>query len=218
MPANVIALSVQTGSGGFTIAHRTADQLGFRYYDWEITSEAAARAGVTPNEVIAAERVPGFMERMMRRLGAVSTVSLEGSAGFGELSPAMYNTALESLTSDDYRQFIERVVRELADRGDAVIVGHAAQHTLRQQPGVLRVLVYGSAAIRAERLASEQGIDLEKAKTTVKQSDKDRTELLKRLYRFDWLDASMYDLALNTDSLSLDYATEAICTAAREWP
>ncbi|HLF77044.1 MAG TPA: cytidylate kinase-like family protein [Dehalococcoidia bacterium] len=218
MPANVVTLSVQTGSGGFTVAHRVADRLGFRYYDWEITSEAAARAGVTPNEVIAAERVPGFMERMMRRLGAVSTVSLEGSPGFSELSPAMYNTALESLTSDDYRQFIERVVLELADRGEAVIVGHAAQHTLRKEPGVLRVLVYGSPTIRAERLAAEQGIDVEKAKATIKQSDKDRGELLKRLYRFDWLDAAMYDLAFNTDNLSLDYATEAITTAAREWP
>jgi cytidylate kinase len=218
MPANVVALSVQTGSGGFTVAHRVADLLGFRYYDWEITSEAAARAGVTPNEVIASERVPSFIERMMRRLGAVSTVSLEGSPGFSELSPAMYNTALESLTSDDYRQFIERVVKELADRGDAVIVGHAAQHTLKGTPGVLRVLVYGSPAFRAERLAAEQGIDLEKARATVKQSDKDRTELLKSVYHFDWLDAGMYDLALNTDHLSLDYATDAVCSAARDWP
>ena len=218
MPANVVTLSVQTGSGGFTVAHRLADRLNFRYYDWEITSEAASRAGVTPNEVIASERVPGFIERIMRRLGAVSTVSLEGSPGFSELSPAMYNTALESLTSDDYRQFIERVVRELADRGDAVIVGHAAQHTLKAQPGVLRALIYGSPNVRAERLAAEQGIDLEKARSTVKQSDKDRGDLLKRVYKFDWLDSAMYDLALNTDHLSLDYATEAIYTAARELP
>jgi len=218
MPANVVALSVQTGSGGFTVAHRVSDQLGFRYYDWEITSEAASRAGVTPNEVIAAERVAGFLERMMRRLGAVSTVSLEGSPGFSEPSPAMYNAALAGLTSDDYRQFIEKVVMELADRGDAVIVGHAAQHTLREHPGVLRVLIYGSATLRAERLASEQGFELEKAKATVKQSDKDRGELLKRVYHFDWLDSGMYDLALNTDHLSLDFATEVIISAAREWP
>ncbi len=153
MPANVVALSVQTGSGGFMVAHRVADALGFRYYDWEITSEAASRAGVTPNEVIAAERVPGFLERMMRRLGSVSTVTLETAGGFSEPSPAMYSAALQGLTSDDYRQFIEKVVLELGDRGDAVIVGHAAQHTLREHRGVLRVLLYGSAAIRAERLA-----------------------------------------------------------------
>lgn len=218
MPANVVALSVQTGSGGFTVAHRVADKLGFRYYDWEITSEAASRAGVPPSDVIASERVPGFLERMMRRLGAVSTVSLEGSPGFSDPSPALYTTALQSMTSDDYRQFIERVVMELADRGDAVIVGHAAQYTLKDTPGVMRVLIHGSPVFRAERLASEQGVGLEAAKRTIKQSDKDRGELLKSVYHFDWLDAGMYDLSISTDHLSLEYATDVVVNAAREFP
>ena len=67
MPANVVALSVQNGSGGYTIARRVAEALAFRYYDWEITSEAARLAGVSPSEVLASERVPGFFERTMRR-------------------------------------------------------------------------------------------------------------------------------------------------------
>ena len=67
MTASVIALSIQAGSGGFAVARHLAEELGYRYYDWEITSEAATRAGVTPSEVAASERVPGFFERMMRR-------------------------------------------------------------------------------------------------------------------------------------------------------
>jgi cytidylate kinase len=218
MPASVVSLSVQTGSGGFAVARRVADRLGFRYYDWEITSEAAARAGVSPNEVIAAERVPSFLERMMHRLGAVSTVSLESSPGFSEPSPATWSTALQSLTSDDYRQFIERVVIELAERGEAVIVGHAGQALLRGKPGVLRVLVHASPEIRTKRLAAEQSIDIERAAALVKQSDKDRRELLKRAYHIDWLDAGAYDLAFNTDCVSLDVATETIVAAAQEIP
>ena len=218
MTASVISFSVQTGSGGFGIARRVSDRLGFRYYDWEITSEAAARAGVSPNEVIAAERVPCFLERMMRRLGAVSTVSLETSPGFSEPSPAMWNTAIQSLTSDDYRHFIERVVIELAERGEAVIVGHASQSLLRDKPGVLRVLVYGSPAVRIGRLAAEQSIDRERAAALVKHSDKDRADLLKRVHHLEVLDATNYDLALNTDRVSADLATETIIAAAQEIP
>ena len=218
MPASVISFSVETGSGGFAIARRVSDRLGFRYYDWEITSEAAARAGVSPNEVIAAERVPSFLERMMRRLGAVSTVSLETSPGFSEPSPAMWSTAIQSLTSDDYRQFIERVVIELADRGEAVIVGHASQCLLRDKPGALRVLVHGSPLLRTERLAAEQGLDRERAAAMVKQSDKDRRELIKRIHHVDLLNAELYDLCLNTDRVSFDLATETIIAAAQEIP
>jgi cytidylate kinase len=216
MAASVVALSVQTGSGGFAAAHYVAERLRYRYYDWEITSEAAALAGVSPNDVIAAERMPGFLERMMRRLGAVSTVSVEG--GVFEPAPAMWTNVIQSLTSDDYRQFIERVVLELASRGEAVIVGHAGQYTLRNKPGVLRVLIHGSVEVRARRLAEEQAIDLARATQAVKQSDKDRSELLKRVYKFDWLDAGMYDLTLNTDKLSTEYVTDTIVDAARHIP
>jgi cytidylate kinase len=108
------------------------------------------------------------------------------------------------------------VVLELAEQGEGVIVGHAAQYTLRDHAGVLRVLVLGSPEDRAKRLAEEQSIDLKRAAELVKQSDKDRSELLKRVYHFDWLDANMYDLTINTDHLSIDYATEAVMSAVKD--
>jgi len=218
MPANVITLSVLNGSGGYSIAHQVADRMGLRYYDWEITSEAASRAGVAPSDVIAAERVPGFLERMMGRLGAVSAMTVEGGAGFADPSPAVWDTALQSFNSDAYRQVIEQVVEELANQGNAVIVGHAGQQILRQRPEVLRVFVTGSLASRSQRLALEQGIDFVKAESLVKQSDKDRRELLKRLYSFDWLDSSHYDLTLNTDRLAIEFAADTIAAAAAALP
>ena len=218
MPASVITLSVLNGSGGYAVAHHVADRLGLRYYDWEITSEAASRAGVNPSDVIAAERVPGFMERMMSRLGAVSAMTVEGGTGFADPSPAVWDNALKSLTSDDYRQVIEQVVEELANQGDAVIVGHAGQYILRDRPDALRVLVTGSLGSRTERFALEQGIDFIKAEAMVKQSDKDRRDLLKRLYNFDWLNASVYDLTVSTDRLSTEFAADTIVAAAQAIP
>ena len=215
MTASVIAMSVQAGSGGFNIAHHVAEQLGLRYYDWEITSEAAARAGVPPDEVMASERVPGFFERMMRRLGAVSSVSIEGGASFADPSPAMWNTAVASLSSDDYRPFIERVVNELADQGHALIVGHAGQYVLRDRPSVLKVLILGSEGERAKRMAREQHIDEKQALLNIRTSDKDRAELLKKDYKFDWLDAGRYDLTVNTDHVSSEVAIDSILAAAK---
>jgi cytidylate kinase len=217
MTASVVVFSALAGSGGYTIAHQVAERLGLRYYDWEITSEAATRAGVSPNEVIAAEHVPGFLERMMRRLGSVSAAGVEGPS-FSEPSPAMWSNVMQGLSSDDYRDLIQRVVLELADRGDAVIVGHAAQYTLRERSGIVRVLIHGSFDRRVERVAKEQNMDQEQATAFVRQYDKDRTELLKRLYHFDWLDASMYELTMNTDRLSEDFAVETVVAAAKAMP
>ena len=128
-------------------------------------------------------------------------------------SPAVWTNAIASLDSDSYRPVVERVVLELAEQGEAVIVGHASQYTLRGHQGVLRVLIHGSSAVRSERLAEEQSSDLKRAAELIKQSDKDRAELLKRVYHFNWLDANMYDITVNTDHLSIDYATEVVVQA-----
>jgi cytidylate kinase len=155
---------------------------------------------------------------MMRRLGAISTMTIEGSPGFSDPSPAVWNSALQSLTSDDYRQFIESVVEGLAQTGDAVIVGHAGQHILRNTPGVLKVFVHGSPTYRINRYAIEQGVARTEAEAAIKQSDKDRRNLLKTVYHFDWADASQYDLTINTDHLTDDWAIEAVVGATKALP
>jgi cytidylate kinase len=215
MPASVVTISAQTGTNGYAIARGVAEALNFRYYDWEITMEAASRAGVSPDQVIAAERIPSFIERIMNRLSTIPAVSVESMSTVNEPSATMWSNAVQGLSSDAYRQFIEKIVLEMAQVGEAVIVGHAAQHTLRDQPGVLRVLLHGSLERRSERVAAEQNISLDQARTGVRESDRQRGELFKRVYQFDWNDATMYELILNTDKIASDFAIETITAAAK---
>lgn len=210
MTASVITFSNQIGAGGAGIARTVAQKMRFRYYDWEVTSQAAQEAGVSPAVLAAtAERVPSFIERMMARLAA-------GEAD--DTPPAVPAPRLSMLTSEDYRQFIEHVVRELGKRGDAVIVGHAGQAILASLPSVLRVLLIGSTEKRAVRVAANQGVSSEQAKTTIEQSDKQRAEFFRRTYHMDWLEASRYDIVINTDFISPDLAADMIAAAAREMP
>ena len=214
MTASVVTFSTQMGTGGSRIARAVADKLRFRYYDWEVISQAAAEAGVSP-EVLAvatSERLPGFFERMMTRLAGLSTGE-EVAAGPPPARGSM-------LTSDDYRQFLERVVRELGNRGEAVIVNHSGQVVPgATAPGVLKVLVTGSHERRAARLSQTQG---QRPESNVcsrwRDSDKQRADFFKRVYHVDWLSMSNYDLALNSDHVSPELADDMVAAAARELP
>lgn len=213
MSANTITVSVQLGSGGFAIARTVADRLGWRYYDWEVTSQAADEAGVSPEVVASAERVPSLAERIMERFF---------NAGFyaGEIPEAVVptsttmDTAIQTLNSANYREMIAAVVVNLARRGDSVIVGHAAQVVLKNEPGVLKVLVHGSPRHRAARLAEDERMALEKAAAAVQASDQDRASFFKHYYKANWLDSSLYDLTLNTDTLTDEHAARLIVEAA----
>jgi cytidylate kinase len=212
MTASIVTFSTQMGSGGSRIGRAVAEKLRFRYYDWEVISQAASEAGVSP-EVLAiatSERPPGFFERMMARL-----------AGLGAGEDPSSETAsprLSMMNSEDYRQFLEHVVQELGAQGDAVIVNHSGQVILRDLPGVLKVLVTGGFERRVARLAEAQGRPPDAARKTVEDSDRQRSDYFKRVYHIEWLSMSNYDLALNTDRISADLAADMVATAARQLP
>src|SRR5207253_8634307 len=64
--------------------------------------------------------------------------------------PIFPTTLQRMVESADYRSMIAEVVRGMAERGPCVIVGHAAQMALQDQPGVLRVFVHAPAPVRSE--------------------------------------------------------------------
>lgn len=206
MAAKVVTFAVQLGSDGAAIAQAVADKLHYRYLDNEVVSQAAALAGVSPETVAAAERWPRFVERMLERL-ALSTVVSEGV-----LPTPPANPALMMMSSSDYRQLIEQVIRSLAQEGSCVIVGHAAQAILEQTPQVFKVLVHGSQGRRADRLARDEGINVKDAMQRVKDWDHQRIDFFKHVYNLDWLASASYDMTINTDDVDHNTAISLIMT------
>ena len=213
MTAKAVTFSIEVGSGGFELARAVAEQLKYRYYDWEIVNEIASKAGAAPDQVAAAaERLPSLAERIMQQLAFVSYSSPEGT--LGDPSPDTLRAALQTQSDDQYRRLIEHLVKDLGSRGEAVIVGHASQLTLHDTPGVLKVLIHGSAGKRQERLAAERSIPLAEAEGVVKQLDKQRATFFRKVHGVDWLQAGLYDLCINTDNLSPSSAEQWIVAAA----
>ena len=82
MTAKTVTFSIEVGSGGFEVARDVAEQLKYRYYDWEIVNEIASKVGAAPDQVAAAaERLPSLAERIMQQLAFVSYASPESSLG-----------------------------------------------------------------------------------------------------------------------------------------
>src|SRR2546423_15388478 len=122
MQASVVTFSVQVGSDGFSLARGVAEKLGFHYYDWAITSKTmgslgASLAGLATNT--------GIVDKMLVRLAVAHLLEEEVPEGMvGSGSIEMANEAIRSLSDDSVRTAIEKIVRELAAAGGAVIVGH----------------------------------------------------------------------------------------------
>ena len=204
-----ITFSVQVGSDGFAIARAVATELGYKYYDWQITTKAASLVGPVPGDLNTAD----FADRILGRLSAAAVLEEEVPSGFIGPSPSLLEHALRSLSRGGYRNAIEEVVRQIAAEGEAVIVGHTSQIVLRDWPGVLKVLVRGSFEQRAARLATEQRITRHEATKMVIELDQMRRDFFDHVYNVDWLDSSLHDLTINTDQIPTAAAVQMIVTA-----
>ena len=112
MTFRTITFTVQLGSDGHKVATMVAEKLGYRYYDWQITNEAAKEAGVPSETMISSEKVPSLVNRVVERFlaGGPSPNDVDGLPSAKAMS-----SAIRALTSEDYRYFIEAVVLRLGE-------------------------------------------------------------------------------------------------------
>jgi len=215
MAYSVVCISPTTASGGEPIGHAVAGRLGFRYVDDEVITLAAETAGLDPRLLEEVEHQPGFLARLMDALVAPPKLPqgflARGSDRYyGEAEPPPMAPPRHEL-----RRLIQGAIGEIARRGQAVIVAHAASIALAAHPNVLRVQVTASVDVRVNRLwLPNKLVSEEEYAKAIADSDRARHRYLAQFYDVHEEVPTLYDLVVNTDRLGMDQAVAAIVAAA----
>jgi len=207
MSLHAVCISRAIWVGAESIASDVAKELGFRYVDEEILNLAAERRNLSPGAVASAEQRKSVLAQFVEDIRR---------GGVQELINYIPGQRTLPVASDDVRVLIRDAILETADKGNVVIVAHAASYALGTRKGVLRVLITGSPFARANRwIATSGGKSPREAQETIASSDAARAHYLKRFYHVDSESPDDYDLTISTDKLSGAQATALILSAAR---
>jgi cytidylate kinase len=193
MSFTVVCISAVDGARGEEVAPAVARELGFRLVDEEIVRTAAHEAGVDASQVAEVEKRRSLAIRLLDSLGTSTSLSTFAMAG--------YVPPVDAPGESDLRGLIRTTIEELAQRGDAVIVAHAASMALGDRDDVLKVMLTASNAARQRTLAEQRGLDEKAARKEVERGDANRADYLKRFYGISHESPADYDLVLNTDRL-----------------
>lgn len=205
MASKAVSISRTMGAHGEEVGRLVAKALEFRYIDNEIITQAAERAGVSPDVVAENEKTQPLLTRILEMIAKAPT------------EPDMMveqATHPVNLTSA-YEDLIEQVIVETGQQGNVVILAHGASIPLAEVPNVLRVLVTASAATRADRIATDRDIEPKDAEKAVKDSDKERERYFERIYELNRELPTHYDLVVNTDTLTTEQAAQIITGATK---
>jgi cytidylate kinase len=114
-----------------------------------------------------------------------------------------------------YLAFIQAALTEEVRTGNAIYHGLAGHLLLGKGPHILRIRIIAPMEFRIGRVQEERKCNRQEAIVYIEKKDEDRRKWTRFLYGVDWRDASLYDIVLNLEQMSLDEACDVICCAAR---
>ena len=178
---NVILIGRQFGSGGHDIGKALAEKLGYAFYDQEIIEMTAGTTGYTPEFIQKNEEMmtSSFLYDLVNQM-------------------YMYAQADEEAPKDKIYEAESKVVKELAEKGNCVIVGRCLDYVLRDNHNCLRVFFSAPMENRMKRVMERLHLSEKDARQKIQKEDKWRADNYRYYTGRIWGAAGNFDLTVNT--------------------
>ncbi len=179
----IITISREFGAAGGTIGYALAQKLGYEYYDKELILKAARASNIDP-------------ESVMRWDERVSV-----NFGFAQSLFDFYNKPL----SEKLYAVQEKVIREIGEKGNCVIVGRNANTILKEYENSLHVFIHANPYWRMEHMKTKMP-DATEAKISeeIHTIDRARKKYCAYYTNTEFGVADSYDICLNSSTLGID--------------
>lgn len=195
----VITISRQFGAGGITLGKMVAEKFGYTFADTEIIKMVAEMANVST----------AFVE----------TIEKEAGGKFSKfISKTVSRPLVDRILKDErgyideeiYLDYLVLIIAQMADDGDVVILGRGSQYILNDHPDARHILLIDTFENRVRFMQKHYELSQGRATQVVKNEDKRRINLYKKLGKTDYDNPELYHLVLNMNRIQLEKALEII--------
>jgi cytidylate kinase len=184
----VLTITREYGAGGYEVARKLAEALGWELLDRELLHQAAA-----------VEHLPDAeLERLDEK-----AISL---ADRFRLHPP----------HEKYIHGLREAARRAAARGNVVLVGRGTGHLIDDTPDVLHLRLVAPRDWRARRMAGREGWTFEHALARCTEEDRNRERFARYFFGDMPFQPARYALVANTGRVPLDDVVAAVVALVRQ--
>ena len=196
----VITIGREFGSGGKYIGEKLAEELGMQLYDKEILNKVSEESGI---DLKVLEEVDEKQEQSF----------------WYTFARSMYSSADSILMMDEIpsneKLFIEqaKVIEELSEKENCIIIGRCSNLILKNRPDVLNVFVYSSDIdFKINRkMKYDNFSDKNEASKAIQRIDNERAAYYNYFSpTIKWGDKEGYDLMIDTSKYGVEAAIKII--------
>lgn len=196
MSEYVITISRGFGSGGRTIGRLLAERLDIDWFDNDLLRLASEESGINISLFGKAdEKVKANLFKKYNRSYGQKIISPDSS---------------EFISDDNLFNYQAKIIRDLAEKENCVIIGRCADQILHNDPKVIKIFVCADEKACVDKVVELYGLDADDAKKKIDKIDKSRAAYYKYYTGKEWNDPVNYDICINTTATGFDGAVEVI--------
>lgn len=189
---NVIVIGRQYGCGGHDLGKALAEKLGYEFYDNEIIKMIAGTTGMTSDFIRQREEsmTNSFLYDFVNQM-------------------YLYGNRDEEAPKDKIFEAESDAIKQLAAKGNCVIIGRCSDYVLRDNKNVLKVFFAAPLEQRIKRVTERLHLSEKDAEQAIRKEDKRRADNYHYYTNRMWGAAGNFDITLNTE-LGTDYIVKCI--------
>jgi len=210
----VITIAREMGSEGDKLGLELAEALGYEFLDKEIIRKVAAEIGSSPEEVeLYDEKADSWLVRFLTQVFVAhpdvaayysTFANVEPTYAYGVTEPAIfYETpkgAAKPVDPGTIVKHFEEIIRQVAAKGDVVIVGRGSQVVLRDLPHTLHLRTVAPFDWRVDNVIRDNpDLSNSEAADLVARNDRWRARYVSVNYNQAWNDPLLYHAVISVD-------------------
>jgi len=194
-----ITISRQLGAGGSFIGQQLANKLDIFFADRDILRNAANRLSTFEENLESREeRLLSFWHSLLKTIPQKDVVTIPSVASTLEYTDQeLFDTEAE-------------IIKKIVQDKSAVILGRCGHYILRDEPNHISIFLHADQKFRIKRIQKLYNMQNDEATKMVEKSDKERAAYCKTFTHKEWMNATNYDLSIDTSKITLEQAVELI--------
>jgi cytidylate kinase len=194
----VITISKESGTESEQVASLLAKKLGWEYIGKQLVARLAKELRISESEVEAFRKDAD--SRLLRFVDRYTCTLVQ----------KVVDREHGCLDDKNYFATVKKLVEDVYQAGNAIVLGWGSQCLLQDKPGVLHVRLRKNEKEKIDAIMQRFKIDRDAARDHIRREEKDSKSLIKHYFNVDWNDAKLYDLIIDMGKTSVEEAVDTI--------
>ncbi len=195
----VITISKEFGTQSEKVASQAAQRLGYEYIGEHLIAEIAKELHVSESEAemfrkTSQSRILRFVDRFTCSI-VQKVVDREHGC----------------LDDKNYYETTKKLVQNVYEAGNVIILGWGGQCILRGKPNTLHVRLIKDEETKIKEVMENRNLEHKAAKALIERDEGDLRAYIEHYFNEDWNAAHLYDLIIDMGKTSVEKAVDLIC-------